>query len=167
MQKALALAKALTFALIALPATGHEFKVGEITVGHPFAHPTANMAMAGAGYLTLTNSGDTADRLIAVEAAFPRVMLHGSVKTDGVARMIHLDNGVELLPGQTVEFAPGGLHVMFMGLDGDPFVEGETIPATLVFENAGRLEVVFNVEPMKSGMDMNHDHAGHSMGSGS
>ena len=123
MQKALALAKALTFALIALPATGHEFKVGEITVGHPFAHPTANMAMAGAGYLTLTNSGDTADRLIAVEAAFPRVMLHGSVKTDGVARMIHLDNGVELLPGQTVEFAPGGLHVMFMGLDGDPFVE--------------------------------------------
>ncbi|PJN92451.1 hypothetical protein CNY89_29595, partial [Amaricoccus sp. HAR-UPW-R2A-40] len=34
-------------------------------------------------------------------------------------------------------FAPGGAHVMFMGLDGDPFEVGEVIPATLVFEKAG------------------------------
>jgi copper(I)-binding protein len=36
---------------------------------------------------------------------------------------------------------------MFMGLDGDPFEAGESVPATLVFETAGRVEVEFKVEP--------------------
>lgn len=161
MQKALALG----LALLASPTLAHEFKIADLTVGHPFSHPTAATAMAGAGYMTITNTGETADRLVAVEAAFPKVMLHASVETDGIARMIHLDDGVEILPGQTIEFMPGGLHVMFMGLDGEPFVEGEAVPATLVFEKAGRLPVEFTVEPLKTGVEM--DHSTHDMGSGS
>jgi copper(I)-binding protein len=43
---------------------------------------------------------------------------------------------------------------MFMGLIGDPFEEGETVPATLVFENAGEVEIEFNVEKMTEG----HSH---------
>lgn len=160
MQNALVLLKVLILAVIAAPAMAHEFKTGDLMIGHPYAHPTAASAMAGAGYMTITNSGDTTDRLIAIEADFPRVMLHASVETDGVARMIHIDNGIELLPGQTVEFEPGGLHVMFMGLDGDPFTQGETLPATLVFERAGRLDIVFVVEPMKAGVDIDHSRHG-------
>ena len=45
---------------------------------------------------------------------------------------------------------PRGLHVMFMGLTA-PWKAGDHIPATLVFETAGKVPVVFNVEPRKAG----------------
>ncbi|MDP5359854.1 MAG: copper chaperone PCu(A)C, partial [Paracoccaceae bacterium] len=60
-----------------------------------------------------------------------------------------------------VQLAPGGLHVMFMGLGGDPFEVGETFPATLVFEKAGEVEVVFYVEERTAEA---MDHSGHQMG---
>ena len=161
MKRMLSFIAALSLSTAAL---AHEYKAGGLDIDHPMAFETG--AKVGGGYMTITNSGDTADTLIEVKADFPRVEIHETVEEDGVAKMNHVGR-IDIPAGETVMLKPGGLHVMFMGLDGDPFVEGETIPATLVFENAGRLEVVFNVEPMKSGMDMNHDHAGHSMGSGS
>jgi hypothetical protein len=47
---------------------------------------------------------------------------------------------------------------MFMGLDGDPFEVGERIPATLVFERAGEIEVEFWVEPRDGGMTGHEEH---------
>ena len=66
---------------------------------------------------------------------------------------------IEIPAGETVKLKPGGLHVMFMGLE-DPLTEGENIPATLVFENAGEVEVTFNVEA-RDGDHSGHDHSGH------
>ena len=59
--------------------------------------------------------------------------------------------------GETVTLEPGGYHVMFVGLAGDPFEVGDAFPATLVFEKAGEIEVVFEVEKR------NHtqDHSNH------
>jgi len=136
---------ALTFALTATMATAHEYKIGDLTIDHPFSFETAATAMSGAGYVTITNTGAEPDRLIAVEADFPRVMIHTTTMADGVASMSHVD-AIDLPPGETITLAPGGFHVMFMGLNGDPFEEGEAVPATLVFEKAGSLEVNFNVE---------------------
>lgn len=136
---------AVAMLALATPAAADEFKIGDLVVAHLMAFETTATAMSGAGYLTVTNTGTTADRLMAVEAAFPRVMIHTTTMEDGVASMSHVE-AVDIPAGETVALAPGGFHVMFMGLDGDPFEVGETVPATLVFENAGSLEVVFNVE---------------------
>jgi copper(I)-binding protein len=54
------------------------------------------------------------------------------------------------------------LHVMFMGLDGDPLDVGESVPATLVFEKAGRLDVVFKVEDADSQTADAMDHDAHT-----
>ena len=62
-----------------------------------------------------------------------------------VASMFQVD-GVELAPGETITLQPGQKHVMFMGLNGDPFEAGEEVPARLIFEQAGAVAVVFNVE---------------------
>ncbi|WP_108815220.1 copper chaperone PCu(A)C [Loktanella sp. Alg231-35] len=152
-------------ALLALsaPATAHEFKVGALVVDHPMAFETTATAMSGAGYLTVTNTGSTDDRLVAVEAAFPRVMIHTTTMQDGVASMSHVD-AVDIPAGETVKLAPGGFHVMFMGLDGDPFEVGEAVPATLVFEQAGSLEVVFNVEARDAADMEQMDHSTHGTG---
>ena len=55
-----------------------------------------------------------------------------------------------------VELAPGGYHVMFMGLS-DPFEVGDEVPLTLIFEKAGEIDIVFKVEE-RSG----DDHGSHS-----
>lgn len=143
MKKILATATAIALGLGM--AHAHEFTVGDLTVDHPMAFETAKTAMAGGGFLTVTNNGTEDDRLIAVRADFPKVELHTTEEQDGVAKMIHVD-AVDIPAGETVALEPGGFHVMFMGLRGDPFEVGEEIPATLVFEKAGEVEVMFSVE---------------------
>jgi len=150
--------------LFAPPTLAHEHSINGVSVIHPMAFETSKTAKAGAGYMAITNDNEEADRLLEVKADFPRVMLHTTEEKDGIAKMIHLE-AIDIPAGDTVLLEPGGLHVMFKGLDGDPLEEGEEIPATLVFENAGELEVVFKVEK-RHGEAKSHDHSDHSDHSG-
>ena len=82
---------------------------------------------------------------------------------NGVMTMRPLPAGVPVPPGQTVAFAPGGYHLMLMGLKG-PLKEGDRVKATLTFEKAGPVEVTINVE----GIGAQHpapadDHSKHKM----
>lgn len=137
---------AIAFAACALPTllSAHEFKLGGLTVVHPYAIATPKTAKTAAGYFTVTNNGDTADRLIGIESE-PTGSLHETTTdANGVARMGEVE-AIDLAPGQTVTLAPRGIHVMFTGLT-KPFLIGDKIPAKLVFEQAGVLDVVFNVQ---------------------
>lgn len=164
MKSSAILAAAFGAALFSTLAFAGEHTINGLSVTHPMAYETPKSARAGAGYLSITNENEQDDRLIEVRADFPRVMLHTTQETDGIARMVHLE-AIDLPAGQTIVLEPGGHHVMFMGLDGDPFEEGEEIPATLVFEKAGELDVVFKVE--KRGTEAaTEDHSGHGEHSG-
>ena len=137
--------------LAATPLAAHEYEVGPLKIDHPIALETPKAARAGGGYMTITNRGDTDDRLLEVRAEFPQVMIHRSTVDDqGIARMEHI-MALDIPAGETVALEPGGLHIMFMGLNGDPLEAGETFLATLVFEKAGEIEVVFEVEKRKHG----------------
>jgi copper(I)-binding protein len=154
------LAAALAAAAVAGAAGAHEFTVGALTIGHPSAIATPDTARTGAGYLTITNEGEAPDRLVEVRAGFPKVEVHATeFDAAGVARMAPVE-AVEVGPGETVALEPGGTHVMFMGLTA-PFEAGERIAATLVFEKAGEVAVVFNVEPRKAIEGMDHGAMGH------
>lgn len=168
-----------TLLIAPFAVSAHEYKVGDLIVDHPVAKATPATAMTGAGYMSITNTGDTTDSLIAVEADFPRVMIHDTKVENDVASMFHIE-AAEIAPGETITFAPGGKHIMFMGLDGDPFEAGEVVEATLVFEKAGRIDVNFNVETLEQIIEAlgtgaaaaeevdhsahgasDHDHGGH------
>ncbi len=143
-----------TLALLAaasLVATANITQAGEVSVGTldlktPFAYATPPSAKVGGGYLTIANTGDAADRLVGATAKFaPTVMLHRTVVDDnGTARMEHVMGGIEIPAGEMVMLAPGGLHIMFMGLTA-PIVEGETPEVTLTFEKAGDVTLPFDV----------------------
>lgn len=141
---------ALILALTLIPTIGlaHDYKKGDLVIEHPVVRETAATAMTGAGYITVTNKGDTDDVLLEVRADFPRVMIHNTVTENDISAMVHLET-LPIPAGETITFAPGGLHIMFMGLNGDPFEKGEIVPATLVFENAGEIRIVFDVERME------------------
>ena len=140
----------LTAILLANPVVSFadDFKVGDLVIEHPVARATTAMAMTGAGYFVIMNNGTEDDRLVEIAANFPRVMMHDTKTNDGIDTMFHIEDGVAVPAGGTVTFEPGSKHVMFMGLNGDPFEIGEEIPATMNFEKAGELDIVFVVEEM-------------------
>jgi copper(I)-binding protein len=146
-------------------AHAHGVTVGTLEIAHPAILTPPAGAKSAAGYLGIVNTGSTADRLLGVETGIAkRAMLHTTEHADdGVARMVHLD-AIEIPAGGAVTLAPGGLHIMLMGLTG-PVTEGDMIPATLVFETAGRVEVEFSVDA-PAGMEhsqIDHTAAGHQM----
>jgi copper(I)-binding protein len=149
-----ATALVLTSAGLLFAQSGAQAAAPTLTITHPWSRPAAAGGVA-VGYFTIRNAGKTADRLLRVEsAAAGSVSLHVSLEANGVMSMDEIKGGVRVDPGGQVDFRPGGLHVMFMGLKKAQKV-GDTLPATLVFEKAGRIAVSFKVEtgaPPMAGM---------------
>ena len=139
---------ALLAALSAVPALALDYKLGAIEISRPWTRATPPTAQSGGGFLAITNSGSTPDRLIAAKSpAADKVEVH-EMKMDGaVMRMRPVENGIEIPPGGSVELKPGGLHVMFMGLKA-PFAKDAKVPLTLVFEKAGTVDIELPVEAM-------------------
>ena len=126
--------------LICGSVSAQTYQAGDLTLTDAFSYPTTGRS--GAGYFTLTNDG-AADALLDVEADYPKVMLHKSMMKDGVMTMEHQMRLV-VPPQGEIEFAPGGYHVMFMGLK-EGWGVGDDIKATLIFETSGSLDVTFKV----------------------
>lgn len=136
-------AAGIAAALFTTPALAHEYELGGLSIGHPYA--IASTGKTAAGYLSVSNAGPDADRLIAIETEFPRAEVHRTEKgANGVMRMSPVGE-LEIPAGETVSLEPGGLHIMLMGLE-RPLSEGENVAATLVFESAGEIPVNFQVE---------------------
>lgn len=162
---------ALAVVLSAGIAQAQEYTLGDLEIHHPRTFETAKSVNVAGGYMSITNTGTADDTLIEVRVdTVQRIELHlSATDANGVATMTKQEGGIPLPAGDTVTLMPGGLHVMFIGLGGDPFERGEEIPATLVFESAGEIDVVFNVEERSAGDhgsmnhgDVNHSTMGHS-----
>jgi copper(I)-binding protein len=143
---------------MAQTAWAHDYTLGDISIGHPWARASIGQAKAGAAYLTLSNAGSETDRLVAVEStAAKKTEIHTHSMENGVMKMRPVE-AAEVPPGAPVVFQPGGLHVMLMGLKA-PLAEGESFPLILVFEKAGRIEVSVKVESAtQEKPEMEHKH---------
>ncbi|HEV7372107.1 copper chaperone PCu(A)C [Arenibaculum sp.] len=130
----------------ATPSSGHadEARAGSLAVEAPWARAGAPRAVAGAAFLSIRNEGDTPDRLLGAETPIAaRAELHAHVEEDGVMRMRPVD-AVDIPADATAVLAPGGFHLMLLGLKG-PLVEGGSFPLTLSFEKSGPARVVVPV----------------------
>lgn len=148
---------ALAVALL-LPgaAAAHEYRLGALHIAHPVLRVASPVSKTGAGYLVIGNGGRVDDRLIAVTtAAANRSDLHGTIARGAVMQMRAQAGGVPVPAGGRVAFAPGGLHVMFIGLKGD-MPAGRLIPAQLLFARAGRITVQFKVEAIAAAAAHSH-----------
>lgn len=132
---------------------------GPIEASGGFARAMLPNAPSGGGYVTLRNTGETADRLVSVSSpAAGTVEIHEMEMEGDVMRMRALPQGIAIEPGQTVELAPGGLHLMFLDVAA-PFKEGDTVPVTLTFETAGPVETTLSVgAPNAAGAEGAHAH---------
>jgi periplasmic copper chaperone A len=118
---------------------------GALAIESPWAAPTPGGVDVSAGYLTIANGTAEADAL--VSASSPRaasVELHEMTMDGGVMQMRAVTR-LEIGAGQSVSLAPGGRHLMFMGVT-QPFAVGETIAVRLHFEHAGEVDVSLPVQ---------------------
>ena len=139
---------ALFLAFVAVTtSTASEYKAGSIVVSNPWSRATPKGAQTAIGYMTITNKGQTSDRLIggSIDVA-STFQLHTMSMENGVAKMRELNN-IEIKPGETIRFEPGGSHLMFVNLK-HPLDKDEQMSGTLNFEHAGKVKIEYSVEGM-------------------
>ena len=126
--------------LAAIWMSGCAGSTGGLEVQGAWARPGATGGNS-AVYFVIDNRQAQDDTLLnAASDAAQMVELHISkMSEDGTMIMEHQEN-VPAPAGKKVEFTPGGLHVMLMGLTGD-LKPGDKIAVTLTFEKAGDIEV--------------------------
>lgn len=130
---------------LATSAMANDYKVGSLEIMNPWSRATPKGAPTAIGYMTIKNDGTTPDRLVggSIDVA-DGFQLHSTTMENDVSKMREL-KGVDIKPGQTIEFKPGGSHVMFVKLK-HPLSKGEKVKGTLVFEQAGKVQIEYSVQ---------------------
>jgi copper(I)-binding protein len=117
-----------------------------LSVADAWVAITPKGAKVAAGYMLVANTGADEDKLVsAVSPRAARVEIHQMSKTGQTMKMRPVKS-VAVPPGAAVVLEKGGLHLMFMDIDA-PFASGETVPVTLTFEKAGKVELTLAVKP--------------------
>lgn len=156
---------ALSIMLLALSAQANTYRTGNVEISHPHARPTVAQQANGAAYLTLENRGKAADRLLGASTPRARAVEIHSMSMDGhVMKMREVEHLV-LKPASKIEMKSGnGYHLMLVGLS-QPLKPGDKLPVTLVFERAGKVEIIVPVEgkaaPAAAASPHQDGHHGH------
>lgn len=110
----------------------------EPAVEKAWARLPAVSGRPGAAYFTL-KGGSQADKLVGIASpAAARAELHETMQHGGMSKMQPLRE-VALDAGKTVDFAPGGRHVMLFGL-APSLKPGAQIPLVLSLASGKKLE---------------------------
>ncbi|NMH60118.1 copper chaperone PCu(A)C [Alteromonas ponticola] len=136
-----------------------------IEVSDAYARATFAMATTGAVYMTLHNHSEGERTLKTVkvsESLADEAQIHTTQMVADMAKMREVKEGVKLPLHQSVEFVPGGHHIMLLGLK-KPLIEGETISLTLIFDDNSSLnvEAMIRNESGETSTNGHHDHSHH------
>jgi copper(I)-binding protein len=134
--------------LLSQPLMADDTVSGNLRIMQAWSRATPGGAKVASGYLTIENKGTTPERLLAASTALAaKTEIHEMAVNNGIMTMRPLEGGLAIAPGRSVRLAPGGGHLMFVGLNA-PLRQGEQLPVTLSFEHAGDVRVSLNVEAM-------------------
>ncbi len=152
---------ALILAVFSACAAQAQTAPSPILVQNAWARATAPMAKTGAVYLTIVDHG-APDRLVSLSTPVAQqAQLHQTTMHDHIMRMRPVDGLAIAGPGP-VTFAPGGYHVMLLGLK-KALVKGDSFPLSLTFQHAGTLQVSVTVESVGAGGPVQDSGMGHDM----
>ncbi len=118
-------------------------ETGRINIADAWARPTIGEGRMSAAYMTISNTSDTDDVLKSARTPKAKsVELHQTTMTsDGVMQMRKVEGGLPIEAGASLVLAPGGSHLMLVGLE-DALKAGEELMLTLEFAHAGSVDVV-------------------------
>lgn len=131
----------LAAALFAL-AAGSAF--AQTTVKDAWVRGTVPQQQASGLFAEITSA--KGGRLVAVSSPVAAVVeIHEMAMEGNVMKMRALPDGLPLPAGKTVTLAPGGYHVMLMGLK-QQLKAGDKVPFTLTVEDADKTRETIKIE---------------------
>lgn len=123
----------------------------DVEINAAFARATAPGQPNSAVFMQLRNRGDASALIAADSPAAKVVELHTHIQDQGVMRMRRIER-IELPAHEDVSLAPGGLHIMLIGLE-QPLQAGSQIELTLEFADGSRQALAVPVKQvMPAGM---------------
>jgi len=146
--------------LVLLPvradSSGVRAEADLIVVSDASVQPVPPVATTTAAYMVLTHNGMGGEGgradvgLVSVASPCCRAAeLHRSGSHKGLMKMARVHE-VVIKAGETVRMAPGGLHIMLIGLN-EPVRRGDTVPITLTFRDGTSVTVSARVGTVTSG----------------
>lgn len=135
--------------------TSDATQASQITVTDPWVK-AAKTAEMTAAFGTIANTGSSDVTVVSASTdASTMVQLHETVMTDGQMQMQEKDGGFVIPAGGSLELAPGGNHIMLMGLSSD-LQPGADLAITLSFAD-GSTATMDAVVKNYSGANENYD----------
>jgi periplasmic copper chaperone A len=128
---------AVLLALASLAALAGD---GAIGVSDPYARAVPPGQPNSGVFMTLTNDSTKPHALVsATSPAAKTVELHTHVQENGMMRMRRIER-IEIPAGGRTVLAPGGLHVMLIGLTQD-LKPGANVDLSLTFDDGSEIRV--------------------------
>jgi copper(I)-binding protein len=132
---------ALTWALTFVAAASEE---AGVSVRDAWVRESPPGVAMMAGYMALRNNTSRSQVLVAASSSgFETVMIHRTIVKDGMAGMVHASQ-IELTPGASLIFAPGGYHLMLVNPK-RALRAGDRVDINLEFRGGLVLPVAFEV----------------------
>lgn len=155
------LATLLAGLVIGIAANAHDYKAGDLNIGHPWARPTVPGQPSGGAYLSIENKGKQSDTLLSASSpAVKSVEIHTMAMDGNVMKMREVGS-IDIKPAEKITMQPGnGYHIMLIGLSQQLKV-GDKIPLTLNFAKAGKVDVVVFVENNNATNGNSMEHMDH------
>ena len=117
----------------------------KIEVSGVWGRPSPMTAGNGAAYMVISNVGSEDDKVIAAYSDVAETTeLHDMTMEDDVMKMFHVDS-YDVPAGGAVELAPGGKHVMFIGLY-DQLTIGQVVTIELEFEKSENMVIEVEIQ---------------------
>lgn len=130
---------AVMFVSVSAHAANETIKISDV-----WAWPTVRSAKVGGVYLTITNNGSEADRLMSVTTDEAEKVQLRTLSQGSVPQLRDFESGLEIPAGQTVTLAPDNTHLALKGLK-EPLQKGGEVHLTMQFKKAGTIDVTANV----------------------
>ncbi len=133
-----------------------------VIAGEPWVRTTdgAQRPDMTAVYVNLTNPSGEDVLLVSADCGdvARSTELHEMVMADGKMVMQEAEDGIVVPAGSHQHLAPGGPHIMLMGLTRELPVGSEEIACTLVFDDGSSREIVAPVKDFTEEQDTYHEH---------
>lgn len=129
------------FAFLLLISCSGQDKSESVTVKDAWVREAPGGTRVTAGYLKIHNTSATDERLLGASCLLAdKTEIHLSYQDENNMAHMKKVESVDVPSNGIVEFAPGGYHIMLIGID-ENFNSNESVDIELVFEKSGKKNV--------------------------